>query len=116
MRDTDRHSPAIDEDRYESVIGEAIAASNSDIYGALRALLIANELLEVEVATLRRQQQMTMPASARKAKAAVEQRPFVYEAPQPGTVLLWESWLRHEVPLNQSAEERISVSFNYRWR
>ena len=33
-----------------------------------------------------------------------------------GTVLLWESWLRHEVPLNQSAEERISVSFNYRWR
>ena len=70
VRDTDRHSPAIDEDRYESVIGEAIAASNSDIHGALRALLIANELLEVEVATLRRQQQMTMPVSTRKAKAA----------------------------------------------
>jgi hypothetical protein len=24
-------------------------------------------------------------------------------------------WLRHEVPLNMSDEERISVSFNYGW-
>jgi len=30
-------------------------------------------------------------------------------------VLLWESWLRHEVPPNKAAEERISVSFNYGW-
>jgi uncharacterized protein (TIGR02466 family) len=30
-------------------------------------------------------------------------------------VLLWESWLRHEVPLNEADEERISVSFNYAW-
>jgi uncharacterized protein (TIGR02466 family) len=28
-------------------------------------------------------------------------------------VLLWESWLRHEVPLNKAEGERISVSFNY---
>jgi uncharacterized protein (TIGR02466 family) len=28
---------------------------------------------------------------------------------------LWESWLRHEVPMNMSEEERISVSFNYNW-
>jgi uncharacterized protein (TIGR02466 family) len=27
-------------------------------------------------------------------------------------VLLWESWLRHEVPVNMAAEDRISVSFN----
>jgi uncharacterized protein (TIGR02466 family) len=32
-----------------------------------------------------------------------------------GDVLLWESWLRHEVPMNMSEEERISVSFNYGW-
>ena len=38
------------------------------------------------------------------------------KAPQPGTVLLWESWLRHEVPLNEAEDDRISVSFNYRWR
>ena len=59
---------------------------------------------------------LMMAAPPRKAKAAQEQRPFVYEAPQAGTVLLWESWLRHEVPINQADEERISVSFNYRWR
>ena len=57
---------------------------------------------------------LMMAAPARKAKAALEQRPFVYEAPQAGTVLLWESWLRHEVPLNQADSERISVSFNYK--
>ena len=34
---------------------------------------------------------------------------------EAGTVLLWESFLRHEVPVNRSADERISVSFNYRW-
>jgi uncharacterized protein (TIGR02466 family) len=28
---------------------------------------------------------------------------------------LWESWLRHEVPINLADEERISVSFNYGW-
>lgn len=56
-----------------------------------------------------------MAAPPRKAKARPENRPFVYLAPQPGTVLLWESWLRHEVPVNQAEEERISVSFNYRW-
>jgi len=27
--------------------------------------------------------------------------------------LLWESWLRHEVPLNRARGERISISFNY---
>lgn len=30
-----------------------------------------------------------------------------------GTFVLFESWLRHEVPPNQSAEPRISISFNY---
>jgi uncharacterized protein (TIGR02466 family) len=29
---------------------------------------------------------------------------------------LWESWLRHEVPPNAADEDRVSVSFNYRWR
>lgn len=33
--------------------------------------------------------------------------------PKPGTLLLWESWLRHEVPLNRAQGSRISVSFNY---
>ena len=58
---------------------------------------------------------MMMAAPARKARARPDNRSFVYIAPQPGDVLLWESWLRHEVPLNMADDERISVSFNYRW-
>ena len=42
-------------------------------------------------------------------------QPFVYVAPDVGDVLLWESWLRHEVPMNMAEDERISVSFNYGW-
>ena len=41
------------------------------------------------------------------------EKPFVYLAPRAGTVLMWESWLRHEVPTNAAKSERISISFNY---
>lgn len=58
---------------------------------------------------------MMMAAPARMAKARPELRNFIYVAPEAGEVLLWESWLRHEVPLNMADEERISVSFNYGW-
>jgi uncharacterized protein (TIGR02466 family) len=57
-----------------------------------------------------------MAAPPRKKKAKPENRQFAYVAPVPGTLLLWESWLRHEVPLNEAESERISVSFNYAWR
>jgi len=56
-----------------------------------------------------------MAAPARKTGARQEMSAFVYVAPKAGEVLLWESWLRHEVPLNMADEERISVSFNYAW-
>jgi uncharacterized protein (TIGR02466 family) len=56
-----------------------------------------------------------MAAPARKKDAREEMRTFVYVAPKVGDVLLWESWLRHEVPMNGAEDERISVSFNYRW-
>ncbi|SLN51477.1 hypothetical protein PEL8287_02714 [Roseovarius litorisediminis] len=56
-----------------------------------------------------------MAAPARKKDAREEMRSFIYVAPAVGDVLLWESWLRHEVPMNMSEEERISVSFNYNW-
>jgi uncharacterized protein (TIGR02466 family) len=58
---------------------------------------------------------MMMATPPRKAKAAEPNRSFVYRSPKAGDVLLWESWLRHEVPLNNAEDERISVSFNYRW-
>ena len=58
---------------------------------------------------------LMMAAPPRLPDAPIEQRPFVPIKPEPGTLLLWESWLRHEVPLNEAAQDRISVSFNYRW-
>lgn len=58
---------------------------------------------------------LMMAAPPRRPKAELGQKPFVYEEPLPGTLLLWESWLRHEVPANRSADPRISISFNYRW-
>ncbi|WP_368188231.1 2OG-Fe(II) oxygenase family protein [Aestuariibius sp. HNIBRBA575] len=56
-----------------------------------------------------------MAAPARLKDAREELRTFIYVKPEVGDVLLWESWLRHEVPMNMSDEERISVSFNYKW-
>ena len=58
---------------------------------------------------------MMMAAPTRKVDARKEMRNFVYVEPQVGDVLLWESWLRHEVPMNMTEENRISISFNYGW-
>ncbi len=56
-----------------------------------------------------------MAAPARLKSARRELQAFIYMAPEVGDILLWESWLRHEVPLNMADEDRISVSFNYGW-
>jgi uncharacterized protein (TIGR02466 family) len=40
---------------------------------------------------------------------------WVVETAKEGDVVLFESWLRHEVPANSSASQRISVSFNFNW-
>lgn len=56
---------------------------------------------------------MMMAAPPVRADASESQQRFVFKTPKPGTVLLWESWLRHEVTPNGSDAERISVSFNF---
>lgn len=56
-----------------------------------------------------------MAAPARQKGARRDLQPFIYIQPQVGEVLLWESWLRHEVPMNMAEDHRISVSFNYSW-
>ncbi|WP_174292151.1 TIGR02466 family protein [Sphingomonas bacterium] len=58
---------------------------------------------------------MMMAAPTRLADAPEALRPFIYAEPQPGTIFLWESWLRHEVMPSTAKAERISLSFNYRW-
>ncbi len=56
---------------------------------------------------------LMMAAPTRTDDAPEESRPFVYMAPAPGRVFLWESWLRHEVPAGRGKSDRISISFNY---
>ena len=58
---------------------------------------------------------MMMAAPVRSKKAPQQMQSFVYITPAVGEVLLLESWLRHEVPMNMAEDDRISVSFNYEW-
>jgi uncharacterized protein (TIGR02466 family) len=58
---------------------------------------------------------LMMAAPPRKTAAPKTQQPFVYLTPTPGLVVMWESWLRHEVPPNAAKTDRISISFNYGW-
>ena len=55
-----------------------------------------------------------MAAPPRRPGASRANRPWVEIAAAAGRVVLFESWLRHEVPGNP-AGERISISFNYGW-
>ncbi len=57
---------------------------------------------------------MMMAAPQRTSDAPEDARTFHYASPSVGTVFLWESWLRHEVPPSAASSDRISISFNYR--
>jgi uncharacterized protein (TIGR02466 family) len=54
-----------------------------------------------------------MAAPARLQDAPESERTFVYVTPNAGETLMWESFIRHEVPMNAAKKARISVSFNY---
>lgn len=56
---------------------------------------------------------MMMATPHLKPDAPDPQKRFFYITPQAGEVLMWESWLRHEVLASQSESARISISFNY---
>ena len=56
-----------------------------------------------------------MAAPPRRADARPENQSWSVVAAEAGKVILFESWLRHEVPANPVASERISISFNYNW-
>jgi len=57
--------------------------------------------------------QMAAPPRRRDCRPA--NRPWVLFDARPGQLILFESWLRHEVPPNPGRGERVSVSFNYNW-
>ena len=48
--------------------------------------------------------------------AAPPRPSFVTLTPAPGTLFMWESWLRHEVLAGAAKSPRVSLSFNYGWR
>jgi uncharacterized protein (TIGR02466 family) len=56
-----------------------------------------------------------MAAPPKVAAARPGNRSHITYPAKAGQVILFESWLRHEVASNRSASERISVSFNYNW-
>jgi len=56
-----------------------------------------------------------MAAPPRKPDCRPEHQPWVTVPASAGKLVLFESWLRHEVPPNPVADERISISFNYSW-
>ncbi|HEY0624417.1 TIGR02466 family protein [Sphingomonas sp.] len=57
---------------------------------------------------------LMMAAPPRRPDAAGDLQTFVYAQPAPGTIFLWESWLRHEVVAGSARADRVSISFNYR--
>jgi uncharacterized protein (TIGR02466 family) len=56
-----------------------------------------------------------MAAPARGGKTPHAMRHHVTYPARAGQVILFESWLRHEVPPHTGKAERISLSFNYHW-
>ena len=56
---------------------------------------------------------MMMAAPVRRDDAPEELRPFVSIEPRSGLLLMWESWLRHEVLPGTARAERLSISFNF---
>ncbi len=56
---------------------------------------------------------LMMAAPTRRDGAPEDLRTFVRIEPRPGLLLLWESWLRHEVLPGNARAERLSISFNF---
>lgn len=57
-----------------------------------------------------------MAAPPRMNSARPANRTHITYPAKAGHLILFESWLRHEVAANRTTAERISISFNYTWR
>ena len=56
---------------------------------------------------------LMMAAPPRRGDARADLQPFATVTPRPGLLLLWESWLRHEVLPGTAKVDRLSISFNF---
>jgi uncharacterized protein (TIGR02466 family) len=56
-----------------------------------------------------------MGAPPKREAARADNRQQVFYDVEVGKLLLFESWLRHEVAANPTRGDRVSISFNYNW-
>ena len=56
---------------------------------------------------------LLMAAPPRKSSAPANQQNYMRLNPRAGEVVLFESWLRHEVPPHKGKQRRLSISFNF---
>lgn len=56
---------------------------------------------------------MMMAAPVRREDAPEELRSFISVEPRDALLLMWESWLRHEVLPGSAKADRLSISFNF---
>lgn len=56
-----------------------------------------------------------MAAPPKRADAPPRLRPWVSLPARAGQLVLFESWLRHEVPPHLGRGDRVSISFNFNW-
>lgn len=58
---------------------------------------------------------LMMASPPRKRSAPQREQNYFQIDAKPGQFLLFESWMRHEVPPHRGAQRRLSVSFNFEW-
>lgn len=56
---------------------------------------------------------LMMAAPPRRKEGSEELQTFITVQPRRGMLLMWESWLRHEVLPGTGRGERLSISFNF---
>ncbi len=56
---------------------------------------------------------LMMAAPPRKTTAPNNQQNYMLLSPKPSGFVMFESWMRHEVPPHRAKAPRLSISFNY---
>ena len=56
---------------------------------------------------------LMMAAPPRRATAPAREQNYVIYPAKAGQLIMFESWLRHEVPPHRASKRRLSVSFNW---
>jgi uncharacterized protein (TIGR02466 family) len=56
---------------------------------------------------------LLMAAPPRKSSAPANEQNYMLIEPKAGEFVLFESWMRHEVPPHRADKPRVSISFNY---